>query len=175
MVLHCIVATPLKSQTVIDKKSEYNVKAVYLYSFGRYVSWPEDVFASSQSAFIIGVLGDNPFGTALQQIARTKSVHGRSIELRQFAPGDDCAGCHVLFIPNTVSLETQEEVLRQLRDQPVLLVGEQHGFALRGGVVCFTIPKDTVRFQINVEAAQSCRLSIDGKLLSLAEIVGDAN
>ena len=85
VVVHCIGATPLKSQTVIDKKSEYNVKAVYLYSFGRYVSWPEDAFASSQSAFIIGVLGDNPFGNALQQIARTKSVHGRSIELRQFA------------------------------------------------------------------------------------------
>ncbi len=173
-MVHGFGATSLHSQTVIDKKSEYNVKAVYLYSFGRYVSWPEDAFASKESAFTIGLLGDNPFGAALQKIARTKSIQGRAIEIRQFALGDDCAGCHVLFVPSTVPPETQQEVLRQLRDQPLLLVGEELGFALRGGIVCFTIQNNTVRFRINVEAAQSHRLSIDGKLLSLAEIVGDA-
>jgi hypothetical protein len=174
VVVQSLSLAPVQSQTIIDKKSEYNVKAVYLYSFGRYVAWPDDAFASKQSALVIGVLGDNPFGGALLRIAQTKSVQGRSIEIRRFAPGDDCAGCHVLFISNTVPLETQKEVLNQLRDQHVLLVGEEQGFALRGGIISFFIEENTVRFRINVEVAQSHRLSIDGKLLSLAKIVGDA-
>ncbi len=62
----------------------------------------------------------------------------------------------------------------QLRNRPILLVGEQQGFARRGGMVSFFIPDKTVRFHINVAVTKSHGLSIGGKLLSLAKIVDDA-
>src|SRR5450432_1916809 len=56
------------AQEAIDPRKEYNVKAVSLYAFGRYVTWPETAFQTADSPFVIGVLGDNPFGDALEQI-----------------------------------------------------------------------------------------------------------
>src|SRR5687767_10679979 len=43
--------------------SEYEVKAAYLYNFGRFVTWPPD--SSDGEAFSICVLGRDPFGRVL--------------------------------------------------------------------------------------------------------------
>ncbi|MGH9723681.1 MAG: YfiR family protein, partial [Candidatus Acidiferrales bacterium] len=47
------------------KVSEYQVKAVYLYNFGRFVQWPPNVTANNDSTFTICVLGQDPFGPIL--------------------------------------------------------------------------------------------------------------
>ncbi len=42
--------------------SEYQVKAVFLFNFGQFVEWPKDAFDTPQAPFVIGILGDDPFG-----------------------------------------------------------------------------------------------------------------
>ena len=59
----------------------------------------------------------------------------------------------------------------------VLTVGDEEGFARRGGVINFLFENDRVRFEINVDAATRARLKISAKLLALAKLVvrtGDA-
>ena len=64
-VLLIIVGRPLVSsaqqQDVIDREPE--IKAAYLYNFGRYVEWPpstKSVGESGSADFVIGVVGDSP-------------------------------------------------------------------------------------------------------------------
>src|SRR5690348_2325090 len=45
-----------------DRPSEYQVKAAYLYNFGKFVTWPD---AGVASEFDVCVLGADPFGTLL--------------------------------------------------------------------------------------------------------------
>ncbi|MFY9255119.1 MAG: YfiR family protein [Fuerstiella sp.] len=69
------VANPRQGEvvTVVDRTAEYNVKAVYLYNFGRYVEWP--AFESmSTNAFHIGVFGQSNLLPPLQKLARYKKV-----------------------------------------------------------------------------------------------------
>src|ERR1700683_2819876 len=47
------------------KISEYQVKATYLYNFGRFVHWPASAAAVKDDSFPICVLGQDPFGTTL--------------------------------------------------------------------------------------------------------------
>ncbi len=61
---------------------EYKLKAVYLYKFATYIEWPESTFDNANSPFVIGVLGPNPVGKDLQQIAKVKKVGDRKIEIR---------------------------------------------------------------------------------------------
>lgn len=157
---------------MIDPRQEYNVKAVYLYSFGRYVTWPSMAFDSNSSPFVIGILGEDPLGMAIDQIAQLKKIQGRAIVVRRFASLDSYRPCHMVFVAKSVPPEEQVAVIAQSRSKPVLLVGEFPGFAAQGGTVNFFMSGDTVRFEINREAAKAQGLEIDARLLSLARFVG---
>src|SRR4030088_3254548 len=47
------------------KPGEYQVKAAYLYNFGRFIEWPPKVAAAKSDSFTICVLGQDPFGSTL--------------------------------------------------------------------------------------------------------------
>src|ERR1700685_4603397 len=46
-----------------SKPAEYQVKAVYLYNFSKFVEWPAT--AEKENSFAICILGRDPFGPAL--------------------------------------------------------------------------------------------------------------
>ncbi|MBN1910001.1 MAG: YfiR family protein [Pirellulales bacterium] len=163
------------AQVEINPRHEYNVKAAYLYSFGRYVQWPRGAFAGPDSPFVLGVLGEDPFAGALDRIAQTKRIQNRPIVVRRWKSLSEYESCHILFISRTVSLEEQMEVIRRLGDRPVLLAGDAPDFASRGGTLSFFVDVETVRFEINVNTVRRQRLTINAKLLKLAAIVEDPN
>ena len=151
---------------------EYAIKAAYLYQFARYVQWPPDAFGNENSPLIIGVLGSDPFGGILDEIARTKRIEGRPLVVRRFATMAYYTPCHILFVSSSVSPEEQAEAIKRARGSPVLLVGEEPGFAEQGGTINFFKDQNKIRFEINTETAKRDKLKISSKLLSLAKIVG---
>jgi hypothetical protein len=52
-------------------------------------------------------------------------------------------------------------------------VSDREHFAQSGGIAGLFVEQGRMRFAINVEAAQRCRLRISSRLLSLAKIVKD--
>lgn len=151
---------------------EYAIKAAYLYQFARYVQWPASAFSSDTSPVVIGVLGTDPFGTVLDEISRTKQIDGRAIVIRRFASLSDYTPCHILFVGASISADQKIAAIQKLHRSPVLLVGEEPGFAEQGGTVNFYMEENRIRFEINAEVAKQQQLRISSKLLSLAKIVG---
>lgn len=157
---------------VTESPPEYAVKATFLYSFARYVEWPTQSWTSADQAFVIGVLGEDPFGEILLRIAETKTVHGRRVVFRHFPSADDYQPpCHLLFVGRSVEAQQQWAIVERLQGSGVLLVGESPGFAQRGGVLNFFLEGDHVRFEINPLAARREQLRLDAKLLSLGRPV----
>jgi hypothetical protein len=157
----------VRAQDAIDPRLEYNVKAVSLYAFGRYVSWPESAFPNKDSPFVIGTYGGNPFGDALERIAQKKTLNGRKIVVRQIERPEDCADCHILFVPRGVSSDAEAKLFQQATGKPVLLVGESPGFATRGGVINFYHSGSNVKFELNPDKSVENKLSLNAKLLTL--------
>lgn len=166
LVLFVAEATA-RAQDAIDPRLEYNVKAVSLYAFGRYVSWPEVAFPSADSPFVIGTFGGNPFGDALQRIAQKKTLNGRPIVVRQIAKPEECVDCHIVFVTRDVSSAVEAQLFEQATGKPVLLVGESPGFAARGGVINFYQSGSNVRFELNPDKSVENKLSLNAKLLTL--------
>ena len=166
-VLLCMEGAAVQAQDAIDPRLEYNVKAVSLYAFGRYVTWPENAFPSGTSPFVIGTFGGNPFGDALERIAQKKTLNGREIVVRQIDRPEDCANCHILFVTRGVSSETEQKLFQHAAGKPVLLVGESPGFAERGGVINFYQSGSNVRFELNPDKSLENKLSLNAKLLTL--------
>ncbi|MBN1909862.1 MAG: DUF4154 domain-containing protein [Pirellulales bacterium] len=164
-----------EESTYPTSSREYTIKAAYLYNFARYVNWPDGTFANDDSPLVIGVLGENPFGNALQTIAERKKIDGRRLVIRQFSSLDQYTTCHVLFVVWNINEEEQKAVIKRLGGSHVLLVGETPDFTKEGGVVSFYIEENRVRFEINVAAARRESLKISSKLLNLAKLVGQSN
>jgi hypothetical protein len=63
------------------------------------------------------------------------------------------------------------EILGQLRDRPILTVGDTAGFCESGGIINLKATDSGLRLEINVEAGQRTGLQFSYKLLRLAKIV----
>ncbi|MEX0643086.1 MAG: YfiR family protein [Pirellulales bacterium] len=177
-VLWTVIAaamTPVAAQSptapVINR--EYAIKAAFLYHFLNYVEWPAEAFAEETSPFVIGVHGTNPFGNALNQIAKDKKVRNRSIEVRSLSSAGQVGKCHILFVPKSVPVPVQAAVLKSARDSHILTVGESDDFIDRGGAAQFFLEGNKVRFAFNTDAINSKNLKASAKLLALATIASD--
>ena len=153
---------------------EYQVKAAFLFNFARFVEWPPRGSAGAGAPVELCVLGDDPFGDALDRAVAGKTLNDRSMEVRRGKKVQELNGCELLFI-STSEKARLPEILSALRTVHVLTVGESEDFAAQGGEVQFTLEDNHVRFIINVDATDRAGLKVSSKLLGLAHVVhGDA-
>ncbi|MGH9510027.1 MAG: YfiR family protein, partial [Terriglobales bacterium] len=152
--------------------TEYQVKAAFLYNFGKYVEWPPGVLAAD--SFAICVLGDDPFGSALDRIIEGKSVQGRKLVAYRLGRVEDSGKCQVLFVSASENGRLAH-ILAALRDRRVLTVGDTVGFAQRGGVINFQLEGSKVRFEINLDAAERAGLTVSSQLLKLAKVIRESS
>jgi hypothetical protein len=150
-----------------DGASEYEVKAAFLFNFAKYVEWPEGTFAGPTDRIVICVLGENPFGTLLENIVKDKRVNGRELAVRETGSVSATAGCQVVFIAAT-ERQRVDEILRMLAAQPVLTVGDAESLADRGVILGLTLSEKRVRFEANLNAARRARLKLSSQLLKIA-------
>src|SRR6266550_280251 len=66
-----------------SQPSEYQIKAAFLFNFAKFIEWPPDSFAQPSSPFVIGILGENPFGGDLEQTIRGKTVSNRRFTIKE--------------------------------------------------------------------------------------------
>lgn len=160
---------------VIVAESECKVKYVYLYSFGLLTKWPEATFERTNNNFVIGVLGDKPFGHILDAIAKRKKIENRRIVIRRFKTMDDYQPCHILYVTESISEKDAKSAASDLDNDPVLIVGEIDDFEFIGGVVAFRINNGNVKFSLNVDAVKRRQLMVSARLSRLAETVRDTD
>jgi hypothetical protein len=146
---------------------EYQVKAAFLYNFAKFVEWPPGSFADRAAPLRICVLGQDPFGEELRNIASNKIINGRKLVVDEVADLAAARRCHILFIAASKKAEMKQTV-ESLRGADVLTVGDTKGFAKMGGMINFVLEDDRVRFEVNQTAAEQTGLRISSKLLSVA-------
>ena len=153
--------------------TEYELKAAYIYNFGKFVQWPEETFKSPSDPFIIGIYGQNPFGDILQQTIQNKTLQNRSIIIVNVTTIEEAATCQILFIGKTNKLQLSQ-INQGLGNKPVLTVGDNiPEFCQTGGIINFTSQHSQKRFEINNKASARIQLIISSKLLALSRIVTD--
>ena len=166
--IHLVNAPKGRAQEAL---SEYQVKAAYLYNFLKFVEYPSESFADPLAPIVIGVVGDDPFGSALPQVVIGKTVQGRDLVIRMYRAGEDLRRANILFI-SASERKRLPMILSSLRGTSVLTVSDIAEFTAAGGMIQFLNEDDRVRFAINVDATNRARLKMSSKLLILAKTVG---
>lgn len=150
---------------------EYRIKAAYLYQVGRYIEWPASSFASPTSPFVIGVFSDSAITPDLLQIAQTKKIQDRPIEIRSCNVDSDFSKYHILFLPATLPPQLQAEVIRKTAGKNVLLMGEGQLFSSGGGGISFVLEENKIRLYIARKVIERQGLTVSAKLLQVGHIV----
>jgi hypothetical protein len=148
---------------------EYKVKAAFLFHFAQLVEWPAALNAGDQSVNLC-VFADEPRLQELQSTIEGKLIGTRVLHVRLISQPQAVQGCNILFLSRDEGWR-QAAILKSLRGQPVLTVGETDSFLSDGGMIRLRLDDDKIRFDINAGAADSSQLKISSRLLLLATTV----
>jgi hypothetical protein len=152
--------------------AEAQVKAAYLYNFGKFVTWGEGSAPKSAQSFGICVLGRDPFGATLDSTVAGESINGKKITVSRPAKIQDASECDVLFI--SASEEGRlASILAIAQRFSALTVSDMPHFAERGGTVGFVTSQGRIRFEVNLRAAEQSNLTLGSELLKVASAVID--
>jgi hypothetical protein len=152
-----------------SKPSEYEVKATYLYNFARFVEWPASA-TPKDDLFAICVLGQDPFGRALDEILRGERINGKAVVARRLTKPQDAMNCRVVFISMSEGTRLNE-ILAALDKARVLTVSDMPQFSRRGGMIQFVADGNKIRFEINLANAGGAGLTLSSELLKVAVTV----
>lgn len=175
------ISGPAKVWAASKVSEEYQIKAAFLYNFMKFVEWPKERFSGDKAPIVIGVVGKDPFGEVLDQIAQ-KSVKDRPLVVKRFEPTpsengdpvhpqiDAIRQCHMLFI-----CASEKKIARRLAeaiiDVAVLTVGDTQGFMEDGVMINFLIADGKIGFEIGLAKARLAKLDVSSQLLRLAKRV----
>jgi len=150
-------------------RTEYEIKAAYLFTFGRFVEWPPRP-AGDESPFTICVLGVDPFGPALDATIADGTLRGKKAVGKRIAEASEAAACHIVFI--SASEERRlDAIIRELGHAQVLTVSDMPGFVDRGGMIQFVSAGNRIRFEISLLPARDAGLTMSSELLKVASAV----
>lgn len=173
MVIRAVLSAAMALWTIgaqaaqTPARSEYEVKAAYLYTFGRFVEWPA---GRATGDFTICVLGTDPFGSVLDTTLKGTNVRGRAVAARRISSAEEAGLCHVLFV-STSEEHRLEHVLARLPRADVLTVSDVAEFVGRGGMIEFETTAKRVRFRVDLAQAQDGGLTLSSELLRVAASV----
>jgi hypothetical protein len=165
--LFVVMAVLLPRAAAQTTVKEHQLKAAFLYNFTKFIDWPTNAFAAVDSPFVIGVAGETPSLTGLEQIARDHTVNGRKLEVRRISLRD-VSRVHVLFVPSSAA-SSCGEWLAAAAGGPRLTVGECDAFAQNGGMIHLLLEGERIGFEINVDEMNAAGLKASAQLQRLAK------
>lgn len=152
------------------KPTDYDVKAVYLYNFGRFVEWPEKVDATKRGSFTVCILGQDPFGPSLDTTIAGETIEGKTIVAKRISSPQESGDCQILFL-SLAETSRLNKIIADLNKKAVLTVSDMPQFVKSGGMIQFVLEGKKVRFEVNLTATQHAGLTLSSELLKVATVV----
>jgi hypothetical protein len=168
------------------KPSEDEVKAVYLFNFGKFVRWPANpttATAANASAgtvvkagaepqtFDICVLSHDPardpVAEPLTRVAANDRLGGLPVRVRVLDSAFAARGCAIVYMGSEEAPRIDQD-LSTLRRSEALTVSDLDNFMERGGMLQFLVQGDRVRFEVNLDAVGHSDLQLSSELLKVA-------
>ena len=163
-----LASSSVSAESITAK--EYYLKAAYLYNFARLVEWPEQVFSHPETPIRLCLIGQNPFGQALNTI-QDKKVKNRTLKITTEVDILSLSTCQILFVGEQKTL-AMDDILKLANKHPILTVSELENFAhKKGHIRLFLADRETLSLEINLGVLEQSGLRISSRVLTLAKII----
>jgi hypothetical protein len=140
-------------------------KAVMVYKFFQYVSWPQTKIFSASNEAGFCYHGKNSFLPILSYIKNKKKT-GPQFSIKEVSSFDNLDGCHLLFVS-----KLDDSTLSFLRRAPlpILTVSDQVSFFENEGMISLYFEEDRLQLEVNKTRLSQAGLKISSKLLRIAK------
>ncbi|MDD5758447.1 MAG: YfiR family protein [Desulfobulbaceae bacterium] len=175
-----LTAPPVLEVSLADNSpqiTQEELKAVYLYNFLQFVTWPKNEEKTKQtSSKLICLINDSAVNNALEglrsSLSTTKTAPFLSKYYEEYSEGMDISACDILFV-STSEKNHFKELILGLKDAPILTVSDSDTFGALGGMIFFTEDQNRLRYHINRKATTASGLRLNSQLLKSALEVTD--
>ena len=152
------------------KPTDYQVKAAYLYNFGRFIEWPTKTPVTQNDPFTVCVLGQDPFGPTLDTVLAGETIGGKKVVAMRISNPQDSVKCRILFLSAEENIRLKKTI-ELLDKEAVLTVSDMPKFSQHGGMIQFVLEGNRIRFEVNLAATQHAGLTLSSELLKVASAV----
>lgn len=161
------VLTPLNASAQISGASQYDVEAVYLYNFAKFVRWP----AGSPGATInICVAAQRAFVDSLTKVVAGERIETRPLTVRSIQRPEDETACDMLFVDSSAK-DRLGGLLTFASGKPILTVSDMPDFLDRGGMMQLLLIGNRMRFTVDLKPISRSGLGLSSELLKVAVAV----
>ena len=160
--------------------SEDDVKAAYLFNFGKFVRTIATRNEAPPANFDICLvahdlaareqIGHDNIAAALKRITLNERIDDRPIRVLHFNHAVEARACSVIFLSNAESAPIEKE-LASLQGSDALTVSDDPHFLERGGMVQFIKQGNRIRFAVNLNPVTHTNLEVSSELLKVASSV----
>lgn len=147
------------------------VEAELVERFAEFIDWPPDrLSGDAEGPFVLGLVGQNGVGPALEKLAHDRTIKRHRVEVRRLAGPEGVEACHAVWIASGADAQLAT-VLARTSGKPILTLGDTEGFAERGVMINLRRESTRIAFEINLDEARKSGLKISSRLLALGKIV----
>jgi hypothetical protein len=168
--LVCLAAVKIGAQDT-PASMEANVRAVFLFNFAKYVTWPTVALGERSPAEVrICVTANDSFFARLKSAVQGEVIDDKPLQAVALQGLDDAKTCQILYVGDGQTLDAKAW-LSAVRGHQVLTVAD--GPLNDDTVITFVRDSNRLRFDINRASAAQRNLNVSSKLLRLARQVRD--
>jgi len=158
LVFVCMSFTPPGGE------AEARHKALFIYSFIKYINWPN---ADSYDTFTIGILGKTDITAELKKICETKAIEGKTINVIALSEPEMVNECQVVFITRPQSF-LLDVVLDVIEKRGTLVITEAKGMLKSGSAINLIKDGSKEGFEVSTAVLKKQGLVLPQNLLVLA-------
>ena len=155
---------PAQSPAQPSGPSQFDVEAVYLYNFAKFVRWPA---GSPGQTLDICVAGQKVYLDSLNKVVTGERIDERALSVRAIQRPEDEAGCGILFIDASAKARL-DSLLAAASGKPILTVSDVPDFLDRGGIIQFLLIEHRVRFSVDLRPTAGNGIALSSELLKVA-------
>jgi hypothetical protein len=157
-----------------ETASEYAIKAAFLFNIIKYAEWaPGSPLSDPSKPIVVAIVGDDPFGSTLDDAVRDRTVRGRRVLVVHAANLKSVKQAHVAFISSSEASRAGDAI-SALNSRSTLTVGDTEAAAQALVMVNFVVVQGRVRFDVNQAQARRNGIELSSQLLKLARYVHEA-
>ncbi len=148
---------PKAKKSSLSKNDEADKKALFIYNFTSYVSWPK--FNSDK--FLIGIVGNTGVKGMLENYTKAKSFAKAPIEVQSYKAG---VNYQMIFV-SAAGANDFAKIKKENAGKAVLLITENTLYNKIGGHIGFFVDGDKVNFLVNKEGIEKAGMNVSAKLV----------
>lgn len=150
-----------KKKSTLTKAQEYDKKALFIYNFASYISWP----VIKGDRFAIGIVGESPINGYLASYTNGKTISKFPVVVEPYKSG---SLYQIVFVSSS-GVKDFSKIKKEIQGKQVLLVTDNTILDKIGAHISFDVEGDKVNFTVNKPAIEKAGMSVSSKLINFSQ------